>query len=121
MIKLQSNATYVFKCCGETVLPGVNFIKSKDFLNHPSVKARLEQDVFVIKDEVKPEDESSSKEISLLDYFMNLNVRDFTAEIKSIFNVALLEEILKRDQRSSVKKACEDQLKKIKGSDDANN
>jgi hypothetical protein len=119
MIKLQSNATYVFRCCGEMVLPGVNFIKSQDFLNHPSVKSRLEQGVFIVKDEVKPA-QKVGKEINILDYFMGLNVRDFTAEIKSIFNVQLLEEILKRDERLSVKKACEDQLKKIKGSDDAN-
>lgn len=121
MIKLQSNATYVFRCCGETVLPGVNFIKSKDFLNHPSVKARVEQGVFIVKAEVKQAPEKEGKEISLLDYFLALNVRDFTAEIKSIYNVALLEEIQKRDHRDSVKKACEAQLKKIKGSEDADN
>ncbi len=118
MIKIKSNATYVYRCSGETILPGINFVKNEKFFDHPSVKTRVELGVLEVLDEVKTAKETK-KENSLLEYFLNLNVRKFTTEIKSIYNLALLEEILKRDERMSVQKACEEQIKKLKGPEDA--
>lgn len=123
MIKVKSNATYVFRCSGVNILPGINYVDNDKFFDHPSVKGRIENGTFKVDEPLKKKAQEKAsvkgKEISLADYFTTLNVRDLSAEIKQIFSIELLELIFESDNRATIKKACQDQLKKlVEGSED---
>ena len=107
-MKLKSNVEYVFRCRGINIFPGVNLVDDKSLLDHPAVKARIEQKVFEVE-ETKSHDVSS---------YLKESARKLAKEIPEMYNRSFLEQLLVQEPRSSVKKMIEDQLSKIKQQDD---
>lgn len=124
-MKVKSNATYVYRCMGVNILPGLNFVTEPSFFEHPAVKARFQSGVLeMVYDGAGPEivydaSQHGQPKAERLPDFSGMNAKDLAKEIALIFDVNVLEKIKSSDNRVTVQKAVDDQILKIKGSDDA--
>ncbi len=97
-----------------TLVPGVNSIPDADWekcQSHPTVKAMMEDgDIELV--EAKGEVTADDKKNGAPD-LKGYNAKEAAKAVKATANPDLLEEWLKMESRSSVKKAIVDQLAKI--------
>lgn len=118
MIKIKSNAAYVYRVSGNNFMPGVNFVKDDAFLKHPAVQSRIKLGLLEVLesdlDNVRTEEIEGGYE------FSGLNAKTLIAEIKEIYNHATLSSIIERDERVSVIDAAKKQLGKIKEEEESN-
>lgn len=123
-MKLKSNATYVFKIGNKFIVPGFNILnkeEEKKLMAHSSVVWRIEKGVFEIDQEKKPAKKAAKKAAKKEDFVAGLEeltAKEFSKEVVEIFDIALLEKIIRTDSRVTVQRAAQAQLDKLRGEDE---
>lgn len=103
-LRVKSTATYVFRCCGVNIIPGVNFIESKLFLQHPTVQAAIQSKMLT----VTPIDNDE-----LTKDFGSMNAKALIKEIRQILDINVLMQIKQNETRASVLEILDLQINKI--------
>jgi hypothetical protein len=102
-MKITSNLSHILIIRGNYILPGVNVVKDKTILEHPSIIARIKNGQLIAED-------------SDFD-FKSMHVSTLKKEIKDIYSIELLEKIMHEETRPSIVKAAEEQLEKLREED----
>lgn len=118
-MKVHSHSSYVYRCCGINVMPGINHIDSKAFFEHPSVKARIEKGILeLLESPPKMVEATAYRTEEQMNKDENVNGDQSTKillkEIKDIYDHDQLKTIIEQDDRSKVVDAAKKQLAKIK-------
>lgn len=111
MTKVNYKAANIYTCEGVRLLPGINVIpegKAEAFLANPGVQARIDIGTIEVMGKGASDAPPTAKEL--------------IEEIGQTYDVAALKRIVETDERTTVRKAAEEQLALIDatGGDDGN-